>query len=471
MKANLFFKYLVCYLLIVISSLLILNTVGAGRIRNGIIEDNIKAMKAEAETITSDYMEGYYSGNMSIFDVDNGLKTIDTFAGARIMIVNAAGEVISDSRGLSFDENKNRRQLPEWLLARDFYIGGNIKELSANSVVAVISPIDIDFVLKGYVVISMEMSGVDKDAAYSIDTLNICFLILGAVFFVALLFLYRISIVPLRAVIKGAREYAKGNFDYKLKEQRNRHDEFRDLMDTIEYMAKELSLIEEYQRKFISNISHDFRSPLTSIKGFATAMIDGTIPPELYNKYLNTICFETDRLTKLTSGLIELGKFDSHQALLDIKEFNLHSMIKQTVETFEGRCREKHISLHLIFEGDEALVMADKGKIEQVFYNLIDNAIKFSPNDAEINITTRAKGNKVIVSVKDYGIGIPKESLKKIWERFYKTDPSRGKDKKGSGLGLAIVKEIIQSHGEEIDVISTENAGTEFVFTLSKSGV
>ena len=115
--------------------------------------------------------------------------------------------------------------------------------------------------------------------------------------------------------------------------------------------------------------------------------------------------------------------------------------------------------------------MADKGKIEQVLYNLIDNAIKFSRNNSDINITTRSKGNKVIVSVKDYGIGIPKESLKKIWERFYKTDSSRGKDKKGSGLGLSIVREIIQSHGEEIDVISTENAGTEFVFTLSKPGV
>ena len=146
-------------------------------------------------------------------------------------------------------------------------------------------------------------------------------------------------------------------------------------------------------------------------------------------------------------------------------------MIKQTVETFEGKCREKYISLNLIFEGDESPVMADKGKIEQVFYNLIDNAIKFSHNDSDITITTKSKGNKVIVSVKDYGVGIPKESLKKIWERFYKTDSSRGKDKKGSGLGLAIVKEIIQSHGEEIDVISTENAGTEFVFTLSKSGV
>ena len=471
MKANLFFKYLVCYLLIVISSLIILNTVGAGRIRNGVIRNNIKSMKTEAETITSDYMKGYYSGNMSIFDVDNGLKTIDTFADARIMIVNAAGEVISDSRGQSFDENKNRRKLPGWLLARDSYVGGNIKELSLNTVVAVVSPIDIDFVLKGYVVLSMEMSEVDRAAAYSIDTLNICFLILGVVFLIALSFLYRISIVPLRAVIKAAREYAKGNFDYKFTIGQNRHDEFKDLMDTIEYMAKELNLMEEYQRKFISNISHDFRSPLTSIKGFATAMIDGTIPSELYNKYLNTICFETDRLTKLTSGLIELGKFDSHQALLDIKEFDLHSMIKQTVETFEGRCREKYISLNLIFEGDKAPVMADKGKIEQVFYNLIDNAIKFSHNDSDINITTRSKGSKMIVSVKDYGVGIPKDSLKKIWERFYKTDSSRGKDKKGSGLGLAIVKEIIQSHGEEIDVISTENAGTEFVFTLSKSGV
>ena len=471
MKANLFLKYLACYLLIVISSLIILNTVGAGRIRNGIINNNIKSMKTEAETITNDYMEGYYSGNMSIFDVDNGLKTIDTFADAGIMIVNAAGEVISDSRGLSFDENKNRRKLPGWLLERDSYVGGNIKELSSNAVVTVVSPIDIDFVLKGYVVLYMEMSEVDKAAVYSIDTLNICFLILGVVFLAALLFLYRISIIPLRAVIKAAREYAQGKFDYKFTIGKNRHDEFKDLMDTIEYMAKELSLMEEYQRKFISNISHDFRSPLTSIKGFATAMIDGTIPPELYNKYLNTICFETDRLTKLTSGLIELGKFDSHQALLDIREFDLHSIIKQTVETFEGSCREKYISLNLIFEGDEAHVMADKGKIEQVLYNLIDNAIKFSRNNSDINITTRSKGNKVIVSVKDYGIGIPKESLKKIWERFYKTDSSRGKDKKGSGLGLSIVREIIQSHGEEIDVISTENAGTEFVFTLIKPGV
>lgn len=470
MKVNLFLKYLFCYLLIVVSSLVVLNTVGIRRIRGGMTEERINAMKTAAESIV-DYMKSYYWGNVSLGEINNNIKTVDLFSSARIMVANSIGEIISDTRGNSVDSRGVKRKLPEWLLAKDTYIGSDANAVSENAVIAVVAPIDVGFELKGYVVLAMEMAEIDRAVAYSIDTLNICILILGVIFLIALMFLYRISIIPLRAVIKAAREYAKGNFEYKLPVGKNRHDEFKDLIDTIEYMAKELALIEEYQRKFISNISHDFRSPLTSIKGFATAMMDGTIPPELYNKYLNTIRFETDRLTKLTSGLIELGKFDSHQAFLEMKEFDLHKIVKNTVETFEGRCREKHISLNLIFEGDELMVTADRGKIEQVLYNLIDNAIKFSHNESNVNITTKEKGNKVIVSVKDYGVGIPKESLKKIWERFYKTDSSRGKDKKGSGLGLSIVKEIIQSHGEEIDVISTEDAGTEFIFTLNKSGV
>ena len=137
--------------------------------------------------------------------------------------------------------------------------------------------------------------------------------------------------------------------------------------------------------------------------------------------------------------------------------------------TFEGTCTKKKITLNLVF-GDAALfVDADMGKIQQVLYNLIDNAIKFSNPDKSIDIKTEEKGSKVIVGVKDYGIGIPKDSVKRIWERFYKTDLSRGKDKKGTGLGLSIAKEIIQAHRENINVISTEGVGTEFIFTLAKS--
>ena len=153
--------------------------------------------------------------------------------------------------------------------------------------------------------------------------------------------------------------------------------------------------------------------------------------------------------------------------MLDITDFDINNTIKTTVQTFEGICLQKHISFNLILTGEQLFVSADMSKIQQVLYNLIDNAIKFSHADSAITIETTEKNEKVFVSVKDTGIGIPSDSIKKIWERFYKTDLSRGKDKKGTGLGLSIVKEIIQAHGENINCISTEGVGTEFIFTLS----
>jgi signal transduction histidine kinase len=226
--------------------------------------------------------------------------------------------------------------------------------------------------------------------------------------------------------------------------------------------------MEDYQKKFVANVSHDFRSPLTSIKGYVEAMADGTIPPELYEKYLNIILFETERLTDLTQDLLTLNEFDT-KMLLNKESFDIHEIIKNVAASFEGTCLEKRISIELIFATKRLHVYADKRKIQQVLYNLLDNAIKFSDIDSSITIETTERGEKVYISVKDYGVGIPRNSLNKIWERFYKTDPSRGKDKKGTGLGLAIVKEIIQAHDENINVISTEGVGTEFIFTLPKT--
>ena len=144
-------------------------------------------------------------------------------------------------------------------------------------------------------------------------------------------------------------------------------------------------------------------------------------------------------------------------------------MNKDTAATFEVICGQKNITFDLTFSDTIQMVYAVLGKIQQVMYNLIDNAIKFSHNNSTIYIQASEKYEKIFISVKDTGIGIPKDSIKKIWDRFYKTDLSRGKDKKGTGLGLAIVKEIIQAHGENIDVISTEGVGTEFIFSLPKA--
>ena len=197
-------------------------------------------------------------------------------------------------------------------------------------------------------------------------------------------------------------------------------------------------------------------------------MTDGTIPPELHEKYLKIILFETERLTDLTQDLLTLNEFDTNHLLLNREVFDIHEMIKHVAASFEGVCTQKKISIELVFATKHLNVNADKRKIQQVLYNLLDNAIKFSDPNSIVTIETTDRGEKVYTSVKDNGMGIPRSALGKIWERFYKSDLSRGKDKKGTGLGLAIVKEAIQAHGENITVVSTEGVGTEFSFSLPK---
>ena len=247
------------------------------------------------------------------------------------------------------------------------------------------------------------------------------------------------------------------------------HDEMGYLSASLNFMAVQLKDMDDYQKKIVANVSHDFRSPLTSIKGYVEAMYDGTIPPELHEKYLKIILFETERLTDLTSDLLTLNEFDTKELLLDKTRFDIQEVIKNTAASFEGVCTPKHISIELLLLPDTVRVYADRRKIQQVLYNLLDNAVKFSENESTITVEVTEKNDKIFISVKDRGIGIPRKELNKIWERFYKSDVSRGKDKKGTGLGLSIVKEVIQAHDEHINVISTEGVGTEFIFSLSKA--
>ncbi len=312
----------------------------------------------------------------------------------------------------------------------------------------------------------LENSCIDLEYSNLMTFGNTSLIILSVIVFLVFILVYFLTIYPLHKISVAAKEYSKGNFSYELKIGQN--DEYRDLGNTIKYMANELNNLDDYQRKFIGNISHDFRSPLTSIKGYITAMIDGTIPVEKQEKYLGIILFEADRLSGLMSNLLTLYNFDNNKRLLTKSSFDINYIMKKTAETYEGACDKKKISFVYRISDEPLWVYADQPKIQQVINNLIDNAIKFSPHYSRIILSTYVKGDKIFISVKDFGEGIPKDSINRIWERFYKNDPSRGKDKKGTGLGLAITKEIIQAHNENIDVISTEGVGTEFVFTLAK---
>lgn len=306
-------------------------------------------------------------------------------------------------------------------------------------------------------------------AVHFIDIQNVCYLLLVLVFLLSLLpvivFLVKIY-SPLNRIILAASCYTDGNPHPPL--SYNGDDELGRLTASVNYLADTVNHSGEYQRKFISNISHDFRSPLTSIKGYVEAILDGTIPLEQQEKYLGIVLSETARLNKLTEGLLLLNTFDDRGVYLELSDFDLLPVIRNTIAAFEGTCQQKNLEIIADCSMKSVMVSADMGKIQQVLYNLLDNAIKFSYPDSVIQIRVSERKNHVFVSVKDNGEGISKENLPKIWDRFYKTDASRGKDKKGTGLGLSIVKEIIRAHNQNINVVSTKGVGTEFVFTLSK---
>lgn len=465
MKHTLYPKLLFGYLLYALIGFLIITTFTYHLIFEFVQRRDAASLYRESALISSDYAENYFSKSMTLDEIQSTLSALGKYLSSDIWIIDTKGNIILDTANPDLIEcNEQIIDFDVTDFGNKYYQVGNFYGEFSNETLTVFSPITVNYKVRGYVLIHKPTYNLVNYAngliLISYQTLGLLFV---AAFIVLILFTY-IVYIPIRKISKVADHYAQGDFSSKIDIHSN--DEIGYLAASLNYMANELNTLEDDQKKFISNVSHDFRSPLTSIKGYVEAMLDGTIPVEMQDKYLNIILFETERLNKLTKSLLELNKFGSHGTMLDITNFDINYTIRMTAQTFEGTCKQKHISFDLILTGEKLYVSADMSKIQQVLYNLIDNALKFSHSHSTITIETTEKNEKIFVSVKDTGIGIPKDSINKIWERFYKTDLSRGKDKKGTGLGLAIVKEIIQAHGENINCISTEGVGTEFIFTL-----
>jgi signal transduction histidine kinase len=467
MKRTLYSKFLLVILIFTAVSCITFSTVVAYLVKQHLISEKAASLYTEATMIANKYGAQYYNQTSSISALSEQLSVIDSFLNTDTWIVNTNGEIAMTSAQSSDDSHIIINGFDPTASGAAYWQTGTYYGMFYKPVLSVTTQISSHYSVRGYVVIHYPMSLIENETTKIIDTVYIAFfIILFFIFLLIALFTWKVYL-PLTRITKAANEYAAGNFSHQLKISSK--DEIGYLASSLNYMSDELSKLDDYQKKFIANVSHDFRSPLTSIKGYVEAILDGTIPYEMQDKYLNTVLFETERLNKLTSSLLTLSNLDTKASMLDISSFEINNIIKKTVATFEGICKNKKITFDLTFSDKYIYVRADMGKIQQVLYNLIDNAVKFSNSNSAIQISVSEKNDKIFISVKDSGIGIPKDSIKKIWERFYKTDLSRGKDKKGTGLGLSITKEIIQTHGETIDVISTEGVGTEFIFTLPKA--
>ena len=467
MKSTLYLKFIFIYIVFGFLSLFTAATLTENLVSTPIFNRVSNSMYLEATMVASNYLPGYFSGDLSESDTQTLLSGIETQLDAAVWFVSKDGKMIVSAKSGNYpaapDSIKNFDPAES---GSDRSQTGDYHGYFDNDVITVTVPVTYGYSPKGYLMIHQYTSVVDTMTDILMRGVYITFIVIFLLSFIILLAFHFLVYRPLHRITEAATQYASGNLDYEIPV--TTEDEMGYLSASLNYMSSQLRDMEDYQKKFVANVSHDFRSPLTSIKGYVEAMADGTIPPELHEKYLKIILFETERLTDLTQDLLTLNEFDTNHLLLNREVFDIHEMIKHVAASFEGVCTQKKISIELVFAAKHLNVNADKRKIQQVLYNLLDNAIKFSDPDSIVTIETTDRGEKVYTSVKDNGMGIPKAALGKIWERFYKSDLSRGKDKKGTGLGLAIVKEAVQAHGENITVVSTEGVGTEFSFSLPK---
>ena len=390
----------------------------------------------------------------------------------QILIISEDGDVILDTESNAWTEKKPYYNViqngeSDFLhkdATYDYTLGGYL----GSPCLCIAEPMRRSESFHGYLVLAYSNNQITSTADYYYNILLTVYFIVIGLLLLTYIGLFFFCFIPLRKLRNGSKDFAIRRDNPPIIIRSN--DEYGEMAETLNVLGQELRKFDDYQRKYLSSISHDFRSPLTSIHGYLQAFKDGLIQPEDADHYYDILIAETDRLTKLTNQIIELNSYDRDNILLNVDSFDIHDTIRQVQGALVGRAAKRQIEIKTEMASDEPLfVMGDPEKIHQVLFNLAENAVKFSYDHTTILLRTSVKKDKVFISVRDSGIGIPKDDLSSIWDRFYKSDHSRGRDKTGTGLGLSICKEIITAHKETIDVVSTEGAGSTFTFRLPKS--
>jgi len=268
---------------------------------------------------------------------------------------------------------------------------------------------------------------------------------------------------PLRDMSRATKAYAKGDFSYRVKVRGG--GELASLLKAFNSMASELALHESTRRSFVANVSHELKTPMTTIGGFIDGILDGTIPPEKQNYYLEIVSNETKRLSRLVVSMLNLSKIEAGELQLNPTTYNICNDIFNVMVSFEQPIEQKNIEVVGLDLLEPTYVTADEDMIHQVIYNLVDNAVKFT-KDGQIIVKVLKDSKSVTVQIRNTGVGIASEELSRIFERFYKVDKSRSFDTKSTGLGLYIVKTIVEMHGGTVGARSVEDEYTEFEFSL-----
>ena len=477
-----FSKYLAAFVLIILISFLMLSGIITSMIESHVNENKEKNLIATSESIAS--------GMKNVESIENGMffqglvisTLININDDMHVLITDEYGKVFLSTLENTLDENgmrvpdtsgdmgiivmslfdsKNTDSGEEYSVHRG-NLGGVLKESHIACAKKIISRGEF----KGYV-ISLS-STAREDTLISITRRAVinssAWVLLAAL--IAVYFITERIIHPLKNMTTAAKQFAKGDFQTRINV--SGEDEVAELANAFNNMAESLQNLEKMRNSFLASVSHDLRTPMTTISGFIDGITTGAIPPEKHDYYLGVISGEVHRLSRLVSQLLDVSRLESGDRKFNFVDFDVAEVGRLIIISFEKKLEDKKLDVEFYTESDSMFAFADKDAIYQVIYNLCHNAIKFSREGGKFKIEiTSLQSGKINISVFNEGQIIPKDEIPMIFERFYKSDKSRGLDKTGVGLGLYICKTIIDAHGEQIQVESDEN-GTEFRFTLKE---
>lgn len=332
---------------------------------------------------------------------------------------------------------------------------------------------DIDGTPVGHIVVT---STAESWTSLTSDTLRSVAVAGMWILLAALIAIYFISertIGPLREIRRAARRLAVGEFDARVTV--HGHDEVAELAIAFNRMATDLESLDRMRNSFVANVSHDLRTPMTTIAGFIDGILDGVVPPDQQEHYLRVVADEVRRLSRLVTALLDVSRLQAGDRKFDLQPFDICEMGRQILISFEQKIDGKHLDVEFLCDEERMFVLADRDAIHQILYNICDNAVKFSTPGGKLQMGFAwiqhegIRTRKALVSVYNEGPGIPPEDLPFVFERFYKSDKSRSLDKTGVGLGMFIAKTIIDAHKETISVDSDYGKNCTFTFTLART--
>ncbi len=458
--------------IVVMAALLLVGASFQILVRNLMTRQVESKLKEDCATVTS-LASAYYTKNaLTAEDFFVNLSIATRVSGADAVICDSKGRLVlcSDSpmgcrhRGMVIDQDYLTQVKNEGIVSDTGMIQGLYDEARYMVGMPILDRAER---CVGLVVVSTPVNSALSLLDKLADTYLLISLLVVLVAVVAITLMARRQSSPLKDMAKTASDFGHGKLDARVTVDDNHPQEVQELALAFNNMASSLQKSEYKRQEFVANISHELKTPMTTIAGYVDGMLDGTIPQEKHSHYMALVSGETKRLSRLVKSMLEISRMQDQETIPQeqISRFDLCECIGQVLITFEQKISAKAIAVDVSFPEHPVYTLASRDAITQVVYNLVDNGVKFCQEEGTLNVTVRTGGDKIYVCIGNDGETIPAEELPLVFDRFHKIDKSRAQNRDGWGLGLYIVKTLICRHGEDISV-SSQNGHTEFTFTL-----